>query len=349
MKRKLAIALVAVMTGMLALTGCGSKNEITTEYIKLAGYKGIEVPAVEKPAEITEKDVMVEVQAALDQNSVAKEVVDRPVEMGDTVNIDFVGTMNGEKFEGGSAEGYPLEIGSGSFIDGFEDSIIGHEIGDTFDWNGKFPENYKEDLAGKDVTFTITVNGITVYEKAELTDEFVQTVSTTAKTVDEYKEEIKKELEASAEETYRINLEDAVCNAVIEKAEILAYPEGEVEAVVDSYRAQYESYAAAYGMTYEDIIIAQGYELESFEAEIRAAAENRVAFTLIVEAIAEAEGLEPSDKEYEEAFEEMLALYGYADVNALMEAAGGEDALKAIVLQEAVITWLADNCIQVNE
>lgn len=349
MKRKLAIVLVSTMVCALGLTGCGSKNSASNEYITIEGYKGIEVPAVGDMTEITDEDVMAHIQSLLEQDAVEEEIVDRPVELGDTVNIDFVGKMNGEEFAGGSSEGYPLEIGSGAFIPGFEDSIIGHEIGETFDWNGQFPENYTEDLAGKDVTFTITVNGITVYSTPELTDEYVQTVSDTSKTVDEYKKEVKEMLEESAKEEHEYKLQDAICEAVVEKAEVKAYPEGAVEEIVDAYKAQYESMAEMYGTTYEELITSQGYEVESFEAEIQTAAENRVKLTLVIEAIAEAEGLTPSDKEYEEAYEGLLDEYGYEDVDALMNAAGGEEQLQVIVLQDIVLEWLADNCIQVNE
>ncbi len=134
---------------------------LETENIKISVYKGVEVDKVDKPSEVTDDDVNTQIQSVLDENSTTEEVTGRAVKKGDTATIDFVGKMNGEAFDGGSSTDYPLEIGSNSFIDGFEGQYHRTYAGDTFDWNGKFPENYgSSDLAGKDVTFTITVKSI---------------------------------------------------------------------------------------------------------------------------------------------------------------------------------------------
>ena len=144
MKKKVLAGLLA---GAMILTGCAASTGLETDELKISCYKGVEIEAVEKPEEITDEEVEMAIQSNLEANAVITEITDRAVEDGDTVDIDFVGKVDGEVFDGGSAENYSLEIGSGSFIDGFEDSIIGHEVGDTFDWNGKFPEEYAEQLA----------------------------------------------------------------------------------------------------------------------------------------------------------------------------------------------------------
>ena len=203
MKKKVAMLLTGVMAVSLMMTGCQSAKGLETENIKISVYKGVEVDKVDKPSEVTDDDVNTQIQSVLDENSTTEEVTGRAVKKGDTATIDFVGKMNGEAFDGGSSTDYPLEIGSNSFIDGFEDSIIGHNAGDTFDWNGKFPENYgSSDLAGKDVTFTITVKSISKKKTPKLTDKFVKKVSKESKTVKEYKEEVKKSLEEDNEKTY---------------------------------------------------------------------------------------------------------------------------------------------------
>ena len=161
MKKKLAMLVAGTLAASMLLSGCSS-NDASNDYVTVGGYKGIEVDDVEEPAEVTDDDVNNYIEAVRNQYATSEQITDRGVIAGDTVNIDFVGKIDGEAFDKGSAEGYDLQIGSGSFIDGFEDSIIGHTPGETFDWNGKFPDDYSNnpDLAGKDVTFTITVNYI---------------------------------------------------------------------------------------------------------------------------------------------------------------------------------------------
>ncbi len=250
MKRKLAVVLTAALASAMLLTGCGSKNDASNEYVTITGYKGIEVAAVEDAAEVTDEDVQSYISSVLEEHATEELITDRPVQEGDTAIITYVGKMDGVEFEGGSAEDYPLVIGSNSFIAGFEDSIIGHSVGETFDWNGQFPEDYTPELAGKPVVFTITVNAIAVYTTPELTDELVQTLSETAKTVADYEEEIRTMLEESTESDYKYALQDAVWNAVMEKAEVVKYPEGQVEEVASTLIAQYEEMATYYGVDY---------------------------------------------------------------------------------------------------
>ena len=161
MKKKVVAILTGALAASMLLSGCAASKGLETDELKISMYKGVEVEEVEKPEEVTDEDVENTINATLQSNATIKEITDRAVESGDTATIDFVGKMDGEEFDGGSSTDYPLEIGSGQFIDGFEDSVIGHEIGETYDWNGKFPDNYDNtDLAGKDVVFTITVKSI---------------------------------------------------------------------------------------------------------------------------------------------------------------------------------------------
>ena len=299
---------------------------------------------VEDKQEVSDEDVDNYIQAVRQQNMAEAEGA--AAEDGDTVNIDFVGKMDGQEFDGGSAQGQEVTIGSGSFIDGFEDSIIGHKAGETYDWNGQFPDPYesKPEYAGKPVTFTITVNS--VMRMPELTDEFVQTVSEESKTVDEYKEEVKKLLEDSAEDNYQYDLESEAWETVVEKAEVISYPEDEVKEAEEQIINNYKSLAEAYGMEYEDYITSQGMEVEDFEKQVNEVAENSVKQKYLAQAIAEKEKLTLTDEEYEEEFKKLAEEYGYPDVDTMKESAS-EDELKNIVLQNKVKEWLADNCIQV--
>lgn len=351
MKRKIAVLLTGALTASVLLTGCSS-NEASNEYVTVGGYKEVEVADVEEPEEVTDESVENYIQAVLAQYATQEEITDRAVEDGDTVNIDFVGKMDGEAFDGGSSEDYNLQIGSGSFIDGFEDSIIGHTPGETFDWNGQFPEEYSNnpDLAGKDTTFTITVNyicGETIYP--ELTDEMVQTLSTESTTVDEYREEIKKMLEESGSTDFDTQLQEEAWEAVLEKAEIKKYPDGEVEDYTEQLISQYKDVAEVYGMEYEDFLEQYyGLSVEDFEAQAADAAEETIKQRLVAEAIADKEKLTPSDEELQEEYEKLAEDYGYEDVDALKEVAD-EDTLKSIVIINRVKEFLAEHAIQVKE
>ncbi len=302
---------------------------LETDAIKITKYKGVEVEEVDKPEEITEEDVDASIQATLESEAETTEITDRPVEMGDTVNIDFVGKINGEAFDGGSAEDYPLTVGSGAFIEGFEDSIVGHSAGETFDWNGKFPEDYGQpDLAGADVVFTITVNSITVDNVPELTDDLVKTLSEESTTVEEYREEVKKDLEKESQSSYDATLEQNAWQIVLENTEVKEYPEGEVEEYSDSLIQQYKDAAEYYGMEYEDFVQEQmGYAPEDFEAEVKVVAQESVKNKMAVEAIAEKEKIELTDEAYEEQVKTMAEEYGYENADAMKEAFD-EDTLK---------------------
>lgn len=345
MKKRL---LASVLAGVMILTGCAQSTGLETEEIKITCYKGVEVTEVEKPAEITDEDVETEIQAMLEANANVIEITDRAVQDGDTVDINFVGKVDGEEFEGGSADNYSLVIGSGTFIEGFEDSIIGHKAGETFDWNGKFPEEYTETLAGKDCTFTITVNAITVEEEAELNDEFVKKVSETATTVEEYKAEVKAQLEESAQETYDYSVKSAAWNAVLENTEVLVWPDT-VDETYEDLIEQYKTIAEYYGSEYEEFIVSQmGTTLEEFEAEMLSQVKESEKEMMAAAAIAEKEGIELTDELYEEQLVYMAELYGYEDAEAVKEAAE-EEELKELALAFLVMDFVTEHCVQVAE
>ena len=349
MKKKVAMLLTGVMAVSLMMTGCQSAKGLETENIKISVYKGVEVDKVDKPSEVTDDDVNTQIQSVLDENSTTEEVTGRAVKKGDTATIDFVGKMNGEAFDGGSSTDYPLEIGSNSFIDGFEDSIIGHNAGDTFDWNGKFPENCgSSDLAGKDVTFTITVKSISQKKTPKLTDKFVKKVSKESKTVKEYKEEVKKSLEEDNEKTYNDSLQQAAWQKVLDNTKVKKYPEKDVKKIEDSLISQYKSVAEAYNVSYDDLIKQQmGTTVEKFEKQVTKAAKSSVKQTLVTKAIADKENIKLDDETYKTELKKIADAYGYDSVKALKKAASKSE-LKEIALNDLVKEWLANQCIQVE-
>jgi len=338
--------LAALLAGAMILTGCAKSTGLETEDLKISVYKGVEIAEVEKPAEVVEEDVEVELQSMLEANATVTEITDRAVEDGDTVDINFVGKVDGKEFDGGSADNFSLVIGSGACIDGFEDSIIGHKVGETFDWNGKFPEEYTEELAGKDCVFTITVNAITVETMPELNDEFVKTVSETATTVEEYREEIKAQLEETAQSEYDYSMKSAAWSKVLENTEVLVWPET-VDEQYNNMIEQYKSIAEYYGQDYEEFIVAQmGTTLEEFEAEMMRQVQESEKEMMAAGAIAEKEGIELTDEKYEEQLAYMAELYGYADAEAVKEAAA-EEELREIALAFMVMDFVVEHCVQV--
>ncbi len=351
MKKKITAILTGALCCAFFLTACEGSKGLETEDIKITQYKGLEVAQVDKPEAVTDEDVENQIQTTLEEHKTSTEVTDRAVKEGDITNIDFVGKIDGKKFDGGSSEGYDLQIGSDSFIDGFEDSIIGHKAGDKFEWHGKFPDNYgNTDYAGKDVTFEITVNKISEENVPELTDELVAELSEESKTVDEYKAEVKKQLEDEAQDTYESSLEDEVWQAVMDNTTVKQYPDGEVDKVKNQLVEQYKSYAGMYGMEYEDFIQqAMGTTVEDFDAKASEMAENNVKSRMAAEAIAQKEKIELSDDAYESELEDIAEEYGYEDVDALKESVEDEDQLKQMALKNLVEDKLVESCIQVSE
>ena len=344
MKKKLIAMMICSLASVSLLAGCSGSNKASNEYVTVVGYKGVEIDDIEEP-EVTDEEVDDYINSLLVQYSTQE------VKVGDTVNIDYVGVMDGEQFDGGSSQGVDLEIGSNTFIPGFEDSVVGHVAGDTYDFNGKFPDDYRiENLKGKDVTFTITVNYINGdVELPELTDELVKSLSDTATTVKEYKEEVRKDLEESKQENYDSQLQAAAWDAVLESAEITSYPEDKVEEYTDMLMSQYETYAEQSGMELEEML--ETYyqmSLDDFKEQAKTAAQESIKQELVAEVIAEEEHLEPSDKELDEEFQKLAEDYGYEDVDALREVAD-DDTLKSIVLQNRVREYLAEHAIQVKE
>ncbi len=240
-------------------------------------------------------------------------------------------------------------IGSGTFIEGFEDSVIGHNIGDAYDWQGKFPDDYnKEEYAGKDVVFSITVKGISKQSIPELTDEFVKSVSSESKTVKEYKEEVKKRIASDNKKNYEDSISQSVWQKVLDNTEIKKYPEKEVKKISDSLVDQYKTTAEYYQQDYETFIQDQmGYSVEEFEKQVDDAAKASIKQTMVTEAIADKEKIKLSDDKYKEQLKKIAKSFGYEDVDALKESAE-EDDLKDMALNNMVKEWLTENCVQVK-
>ena len=348
MKKRLAALFCATLAASMILVGCQASKGLETDNLKITQYKGVEVSAADKPEKVTDDDVEQYIQSQLTSSATTTEVTDRAAQKGDTVDIAFVGTIDGESFDGGSSDSYSLELGSGTMIDGFEDSIIGHNVGETFVWDG--PDDYQStDLAGKACQFTITVNSISEQNVPELTDEWVANNSKSSKTVKEYKKEIKKTLEDQKQEDYDSTLKSEAWQAVVDNTTVQKYSKKQQEKIDEMKNSlidSYKSYAESQGTDYETYITSSGqYTVESFEQKVEEAAQESEKQTMIAEAIADKEKIKLDDKTYKKMLKEYAKTYGFEDGDA-MEKAYSKDTLKEAMLTDLVKDWLVDNCIQ---
>jgi len=349
MNRKIISIALAVVVSLTCITGCAKSNKIENKSIKISAYKGIEVPEVTL-TEVDDKAVEDQISAVLDENKTSEKITDRAVENGDIITLDYEGKINGEAFDGGSATDASLGIGSGQFIEGFEDSAIGHNIGDTYDWNGKFPEQYQsEELAGKDVVFTITIKGITKETLPELDDKLVKKISETSKTVAEYKKEVKKSLKKQAREAQKNELMASVMKAVLDNTEVKQYNKDELDKKCKETIDQYKQMAKEYDMSYEDLATQSGAKsTEDMEKQIEDSVKGQMKQSMVAEAIIEKEKLATSDKEYDKYYKKLADANGFDSVKAMEEQVDKEqikDAANYLIVAE----WLADNCIQTKE
>lgn len=306
-------------------------EEKLEDYVTLGEYKNLEVSESPK-TEITDEDVDTNIQSQLlyqyDQVEVTE---DRGLQTNDTANIDFTGYMDGEEFDGGSGEGYDLVIGSGSFIDGFEDGLIGHKKGEEVTLDLTFPENYQqEDLQGKAVQFKVKINKIS--EAPELTDEWTA-ANTDYKTVDEFKAAQKEQLQKDADNQYEGQVKSDLFTLVVDSTEIKEYPEKILEETKEDVRNQLETlYAASQGMTLDEYLEAQGISDEDAEEMITQSAQSYLKQNLIVQAIFDAEGIKLTEQDYAEEKEKTAQLFGFADAEAMENMYSDQKVVKDNVL-----------------
>ena len=267
--------------------------------VTLGEYKNLAVEAAQR----TVTDEMIDARIAQDQEKVSRtvDVEDRPVQDGDTVNLDYAGTVDGVAFEGGTAQDQTLTIGSHQFIPGFEEQMIGMNIGEEKDLNVTFPEQYHaEDLAGKNAVFHVKVNGIQSTEKPALDDDFAQDVSE-FNTFAEYRENVVKELTKQVEESNANTVENAVVEKAVENAQ-MDIPAAMIDDQVDYMIQDMEMNMRYQGLKMEDFLKYTGQTMDQMKLSYRGEAERRVKTELVMEAIRKAEGdaVKPSDEEIEE-------------------------------------------------
>ena len=311
----------------------------TKPEVELGKYKGIEISKIEYT--VQDEDIEHELGHMQEHNSRLITVDDRPLENGDTATIDFEGFVDGVAFEGGKAEGHELEIGSGAFIPGFEDQLVGMKIDEDKEIKVTFPKEYfSKDLAGKEATFKVKLHEIKKKELPELDDEFAKDVSE-FDTLDELKKSIKEKLEKSNEQRAKYETEDAAIKAVCEKAK-LDIPSGMIDLEVDNMLKDFEQRLSYQGLNLEQYLKMIGKTEEEMRKEYEPQAIEAIKSRLVLEAIIKAEKIEASEEEVKEKLEEMAKNYG-KKVEELSENENLKNYLEEGIKSEKALEFIVEN------
>lgn len=337
----LALALTATACGNTAGDGNNVKNEQTDknrksdtrlvsvkdleQYVKLAEYKGI---SLDKVVSVISED---DLAAQIDENLMnAAEEISGGAEMGDLVTINYVGTKDGEAFDGGTANNYDLTLGAGGMIPGFEDGIVGMKKGETKDLNLTFPEDYHEEsFAGEDVVFRITCQK--VRRKAELTDEWAAKQGD-YKTADDYRAGVKAQMEENAQKAADEELKNKAWLQVVDASEVLEYPQEDIDKQKKEYKKITQRFADQAEMELEEFVKSQNMTMEQFEASMQQYAELIVKQDLVIQAILDAENISLNDEECLAIQDELVKNSGSKDLAEMIDKYGQEGVDEAIGL-----------------
>ena len=360
MKKKVVAAMLAACMAV-SLTACGNsdssqKNTVETksasdenktdseetkeeeirivsvkdvsDYVTIGDYKGFTLDRYTQA--VTDDDV--DAQISYELQDKVTEVTDGTVENGDTVTINYTGTVDGKEFDGGSAQDYDLVVGEGSMgIDGFEEGLIGMKKGETKELTLTLPEGYSENdsLSGKEAVFKITLQKFA--RVPELTDDWVA-ANTDYKTVDEYKQSVRDELEKQADMAADNQLYEDAWYEVLDASEVKKYPEEDIKKAEENHKADTEQTAKDNDMELSDLLESWGMTEEDFDEECKSYAESKVEQNLIVQGIIDAEGLSLNDKETEELKDNLLLDYGAPSIDKLIEWYGEDEVNESLAL-----------------
>lgn len=344
MKKKLLAAAAAVVL-TISMAGCASGNTAYLSGLKASNYAEpcdySAVPVEEAAPSVSDTYVEYMVQYQLNNSATNEEVTDRDdVENGDIVNIDYVGTKDGEEFSGGSGTGYDLTIGSGTFIDGFEDGLIGHKVGEVVDLNLTFPDDYQqEDLAGQDVVFKVTINKIQQKVVPELTDDWVvsQNISGVS-TVDEYRDYVRQQLMAQAQSTYDSDVQSKIAQYMVENSTFKQDPpQAMIDRLTESMKTYYSKYATQYGMQLDDFLTTfMSADKDNPEQVLTDNATDSAKELLVMKVIADKEGLNPSRTEFNTQLSNYAAQAGYSSVDEFKKSEDAESVRESMMLQNVL-------------
>lgn len=275
--------------------------------VEIEGYKGLS--AAKETVKVTAKEVEEELERVRARQGRSIEITDREAKMGDTANIDYEGFVGDKAFDGGKGEGYDLELGSGTFIPGFEEQICGHKIGESFDVKVTFPTEYHaEELAGKEAVFKTTLNSLKYTELPELDDEFAKDVST-FDTLAEYKEDLKAKLQKNKDDEAEKEFESKLLDALVDLLQV-TLPEAMIDTEAENMLRDYDMNLRQNGLDLKTYMQYTGMTLDQIREQFKPRAEKQVKIRLALEKIAEKEGLTVSDEEIEEELKTIASSYG---------------------------------------
>lgn len=314
--------------------------------VELGEYKGIEIEKVEY--NVTDQDVEERINQIREQNARWLSVEDGTAKEGHRLTIDFKGYINGEAFEGGSAEKFPLELGSGQFIPGFEEQLVGTKVGEEKEIQVVFPEDYHvEELKGKEATFSVKVHEIKEKELPALDDEFAKDASE-FDTLDEFRADIKKSMEKNAQERAKAEMENQLLKKVTENAHV-DIPDVMVETQLDSILRDFDFGLRFQGLDLERYLQIIGISMNDFRAQYKDEAYNRVKTQLVLEKIASEEKIEATEEDLEKEYARMAEQYKQ-DVEKVKENyKGREQGLKESIAIQKTIDFLMDNAVQIEK
>lgn len=353
MRKNTILASAAAALLAVSVTACTSNDAAylsglkASNFVEPCDYSAI--PVEESAPSVSDDYVNYVVQYQLSSSATTEEITDRDdVEDGDIVNIDYVGKKDGEEFDGGSATGYDLTIGSGSFIDGFEDGLIGRKVGETVDLDLTFPEDYSNsDLAGQSVVFTVTINKIQQKVTPELADDWVvsQDISGVSN-VEEYNDYVYDQLMQQAQSSYDSDVQSKVAQYMVENSTYTQDPPQKmIDRLVESAKTYYTNYATQYGMELDDFLTTfLGADEDDPEQVLTDNATDSAKELLVMKAIADKEGLNPSRTEFNTQLSSYAAQAGYSSVDEFKKSEDAESVRESLMLQN-VLEFLQKNAV----
>lgn len=326
------MALFLAMAMVVTATGCGKgykvgeNGEVYNDYVKIKQWKELEVERVD-PIPVTDEDVNMSIETDLQTLTSYVEIKDRGAQNGDQVTLGYVGKMDGVAFEGGtSLEDAVFILGEGSFIPGFQEGVVGHKMGETFDVPVTFPAEYSPnpDMAGKAAVFTMTLKKVEQVVVPELTDETAKQLNSKAKDVEEYKKLVRENLEDLNQEEAEMQMKSNLLDVLLEQCEVIEYPEEElkenIEDMTEFMDNQLEQQAAYAGMTAEAYLEASGYTEEQWKEEIEGFVKENLRMKYSLELLLDVEKISHTEEDYESFLKEEAEKQGFKDADEVEEA-----------------------------
>lgn len=323
-----------------------SADVVVKPEVELGEYKGIEIEKVEY--NVTDEDVENEISKIREENARLINIEDRPVQEGDQVILDYKGMIDGEEFEGGSAENAVLEVGSNMFIPGFEEQLIGMNIGEEKEIKVTFPEDYHvEEIKGKEAVFKVKIKEIKEKELPELDDEFAKDVSE-FDTFEEFKADVKRKLEEAVQDNMRAEMENNLLQKVVENANV-DIPEPMIESEIDRQINELDFTLRYQGLSLEQYLSFVDMSMDDIRAQHRDQAYGTVKMRLVLEKIGEVEGIDVDDDDLEKEFEKLSEQYGRDVEDIKKDFESNVDYIKANLKVQKTVDFLMDNAIIVEE